>query len=174
MSKEYVDSPKDSAIQRGLYKVSEWLGLLSAIGLAGMTILTVADVTGRYFFNSPIFGTHEIIGMMLVVTGILGMAICERDGDHIMIPLIVDMMPRGMRKVLKSTSLLLSFGIYTLITYKMFDLGYYYVVKATAGVSEELGITLAPVVFVFAIGTGMYTLVLLLHLLQTLFGSKRR
>lgn len=174
MSKEYVGSPNAPEIQKGLYKVSEWLGLLSAIGLAGMTALTVADVAGRYFFNSPIFGTHELVGMLLVITGTLGMAICERDGDHIAISLIVDMMPLGIKKALRSLSLFISFSIYTLITYKMIGLGYRYAVKSSAGASEELGISLAPVVFVFAIGTGMYTLVLLLHLLLPLFGIKRR
>lgn len=174
MSKEYVYSSNAPAIQKGLYKISEWLSLLSAIGLAGMTALTVADVTGRYFFNSPIFGTHEIIGMLLVVTGTLGLAVCERDGQHIVISLIVEKMPNGVKNALRSFSLLISFIIYALITYKMFGLGYRYATKGTAGASQELGISLAPVTFVFTVGTGMYTLVLLFHLLEPLFGKKRR
>ena len=174
MSKKYVYSPDAPAIQKGLYKISEWLSLFLAMGLAGMTALTVADVTGRYFFNSPIFGTHEIIGMLLVVTGTLGLAICERDGHHIVISLIVDKMPHGVKNALRSFALLISFIIYALITYKMFSLGYRYATKGTAGASQELGISLAPVTFVFTLGTGLYTLVLLLHLLEPLFGIKRR
>ena len=108
------------------------------------------------------------------MTGTLGLAICERDGHHIVISLIVDKMPHGVKNALRSFALLISFIIYALITYKMFSLGYRYATKGTAGASQELGISLAPVTFVFTVGIGMYALVLLLHLLEPLFGIKRR
>jgi TRAP-type C4-dicarboxylate transport system permease small subunit len=52
-------------------KIISWIahacGLLGTIFLAGLMLMTVADVVLRYFFNAPILGSFEITEYLLVV-----------------------------------------------------------------------------------------------------------
>lgn len=52
-------------------KIVSWIahacGLLGTIFLAGLMLMTVADVVLRYFFNAPILGSFEITEYLLVV-----------------------------------------------------------------------------------------------------------
>ncbi|MFO1266757.1 MAG: TRAP transporter small permease [Rubrivivax sp.] len=50
---------------RALYRAGQFIGALTASGIA---LLTVADVVMRYFFNQAIFGAAEITNAMLAVT----------------------------------------------------------------------------------------------------------
>jgi energy-coupling factor transporter transmembrane protein EcfT len=56
-------------IEAGLQGVSRVMAIIAAIILAIMMLLTVADVIGRYFFSSPIKGTWEVVGLLLVFAG---------------------------------------------------------------------------------------------------------
>ncbi len=52
-------------------KIVSWIaqacGFLGFIALAGLMLMTVADVFLRYFFNAPILGSFEITEYLLVV-----------------------------------------------------------------------------------------------------------
>ena len=52
-----------SRTEAGLQRVSKVTAIIAAVVLAVMMLLTIADVAGRYFFNSPIKGTWEIVGL---------------------------------------------------------------------------------------------------------------
>jgi TRAP-type C4-dicarboxylate transport system permease small subunit len=155
-------------IEKGLYAVSMWLGVLSAAALCLMMIVTVVDVGGRYLFNKPIYGSYELIGMLLVAAGPLGMALCQKDRNHIVVSLIVDKLSPRIQIIINSIALFLSLGTYTIITWQMFKLTVQYWMRGRGGVSPDLGISLSYVSFVFAVGALLFTLVLLLHLVQSI------
>ena len=85
-------SEKDngSIFQKGIYSLSLWLGIVAAAALCAMMLLNTIDVGGRYFFNKPLFGTYELIGMLLVAAGPLGMALCEKDRSHIVVSILTE------------------------------------------------------------------------------------
>lgn len=53
---------------------------LGSLLIVAMTIGVVADVTGRYIFNSPINGTHEMVTMAVVVILYLQLSYTLRSG----------------------------------------------------------------------------------------------
>lgn len=53
---------------------------LGSLLIVGMTLAVVADVTGRYLFNSPINGTAEMVTMAVVVILYLQLAYTLRSG----------------------------------------------------------------------------------------------
>lgn len=162
-----------SAVERLLNRTSLWFGGLSAAALVVMMLITVADVGGR-IFNHPLFGSYELIGMLLVAAGPLGMALCQKEGSHITVTLVVDLLPPGVRAVLQSIALFLSLGTFSVITWKMIELTVTYYAKGRGGVSADLGISLGHVSLVFSIGALLFSLMLLLHLVKSLTRHFRR
>lgn len=61
----------------GLIVASNSLGSMLIVA---MTLAVVADVTGRYLFNSPINGTAEMVTMMVVVVLYMQIAYTLRSG----------------------------------------------------------------------------------------------
>ena len=54
-------------IEKFIHSVSKYMAIVAAVVLGVMMLLTTADVTGRYFFNAPINGTWEIVGLLLIL-----------------------------------------------------------------------------------------------------------
>lgn len=71
---------------------------LTLEGVAGATLfammlLTTADVTGRYFFNSPILGTVELTQLMLAALVFLSLpVVCWRE-EHVSVDLLDSVFP---------------------------------------------------------------------------------
>ena len=77
-------------IGRGLQLTLE--GVAGAT-LFGMMLLTTADVTGRYFFNSPILGAVELTQLMLAALVFLSLpVVCWRQ-EHISVDLLDAIFP---------------------------------------------------------------------------------
>jgi TRAP-type C4-dicarboxylate transport system permease small subunit len=71
-------------------------GLIAAVCLAAMMLLTVADVTLRAFFNAPIRGVYELIELLLAYTFFVALpAVFLRD-DNIVVNVVDDLAPRSV------------------------------------------------------------------------------
>ena len=53
-------------IKRPFHLVMASLNVLGTLWIVAITLLITADVTGRAFFNSPIFGVPEIVKISVV------------------------------------------------------------------------------------------------------------
>jgi TRAP-type C4-dicarboxylate transport system permease small subunit len=58
-----------------------------------MMALTCADVIGRYFFSSPIFGAFEITEMALAAMIFLGLPLVTLSSDHITVDVLDPVTP---------------------------------------------------------------------------------
>jgi len=163
-----------STVERVLNKASLFFGGLSALALVLMMTITVVEVVGRATINYSLYGNYELIGMLLVAAGPLGMALCQKEGNHITVTLVVDLLPPGVKAVLKSIALFLSLGVYVIITWKMTQLTITYYAKGRGGISADLGISLGHVSLVFSAGALLFSLMLLLHFVQSLTQHSRR
>jgi TRAP-type transport system small permease protein len=76
-----------------------FLNTLMATLLALMMLLMAADVVCRYFFNSPITGTYEIVGITLACIVFLGLPLCSIRDEHIKVSLFDDVMSRAFLDV---------------------------------------------------------------------------
>jgi len=69
-------------------------GVIAALFLAAMMLLTVADVVLRAFFNLPIRGVYDLVELLLAGTFFLALpAVFLRD-QHIIVDVIDGMAPR--------------------------------------------------------------------------------
>ena len=69
-----------TALDRVLGVIVETSNNLGTLVIFAMTLAVVADVTGRYVFNSPINGTHEMVTMSVVVILYLQLSYTLRSG----------------------------------------------------------------------------------------------
>lgn len=91
--------------------------MLAALCLAGMLLLTVADVVLRSLLNFPVRGVYELIELLLAGTFFLALpAVFLRD-DNILVNTIDDFAPR-LVPPLKRVALLLAVCVFVVMTWQ--------------------------------------------------------
>jgi TRAP-type C4-dicarboxylate transport system permease small subunit len=82
-------------------------GVVAALFLTGMLLLTVADVVLRTFFNYPLRGVYELIELMLAGSFFLALPCVFLRDDNILVNTIDEIWPRIV-PALKRIALILS------------------------------------------------------------------
>ena len=105
-----------------------WAIRTSALGAAGIVVLlmalVVADITGRYLFNSPVPMTYEVGSFMLVFIVFLGLAYSQLQGAHIRVEFFTLRLPPKPRALLDLLAYTLGVAIYGAIFYQGFKWAY--------------------------------------------------
>ena len=83
-----------------LGKCSSFLSGLGAIALFGMMALTMADVIGRYLFNSPILGAFEITEFLVLILIFSFLGYAQAHKVHVSVDLLITMFPRKVQRVI--------------------------------------------------------------------------
>ena len=68
-----------------LRRTLEWL---TAMILAGLMLLTFADVVGRYFFAQPLPGGHVLVQCLVCMLVFTGLPIVVKDDKHLRVRLL--------------------------------------------------------------------------------------
>jgi TRAP-type C4-dicarboxylate transport system permease small subunit len=92
-------------------------GAVAAVFLAGMLVLTVADVTLRTFFNYPLRGVYELIELMLAGSFFLALPCVFLRDDNILVNTIDEIVPRIV-PVLKRAALILSVVTFVVLVWQ--------------------------------------------------------
>lgn len=75
------------------------LGYVAAALLFGLMLLTCADVAGRYFFNSPIWGAFELTEMALAALIFAGLPLVTLRNDHVTVDLFDPVTPDWLFRI---------------------------------------------------------------------------
>lgn len=94
-------------------RVARTLGDVSAgIGVVAVALLmlhVVADVAGRYLFDTPVAGTLEAVAFWwMPAVAFLGLAVTQRVGQHIEVHVLTDRLPARFAQVLAVATLCLT------------------------------------------------------------------
>ncbi|TWA95586.1 TRAP-type C4-dicarboxylate transport system permease small subunit [Azospirillum brasilense] len=65
--------------------------------LAALVVMTIAAVFARYIFDAPLHWGEEMSGLLMIWIIMIGAIVAERDGQHLDIPLFVDLLPTRIR-----------------------------------------------------------------------------
>lgn len=85
------------------------LGALAAVVLFALMTITCADVIGRYFFNSPIYGAFEITEMLLAALIFSGLPLVTLRNDHVTVDVLDSFIPAPLARVQHVIVCLISF-----------------------------------------------------------------
>ena len=72
-------------VGRFLFTLTYWLALCGGLVLCAMAILTTISVSGRYFFNSPITGDFELIGMGTGIAVFAFLPFCQLTRQNVIV-----------------------------------------------------------------------------------------
>lgn len=163
-----------SPIERWVYKTVLAMGIIAAVGLTAMMLITIYDITMRFLFSKPIYGVYELVGMVLVLTSSFGFALCQKDKAHITITLITDMLPPKIKAFTELFGLLMSFICYGIITYMMGVDTIEFFERGMGALSGDLGINWGYISVLFFIGSLMFSIVIFMQLIQAISKMVRR
>jgi len=133
---------------------------LAAFALCLMVVLIVINVIGRYIFRMPLQGTVEIVELALVVTVIFSFAYAELQNSHVSMDEIVARFPRRVRVILIRIMYIAEAAFFFIMGWRCAILSYSYAVPDMR-VTDVLEIPIAPLIFVVAVGSVIFGLVLL-------------
>ena len=136
--------------------------------LAAMVLLTTVNVAGRYIFSAPIYGTYEIIGLLLVCLTAAGLSYCQLEKGHIRVSIITSRLSKRSQAIFDSLAYLIGVGGISLICYYSFLRAKKYLFLTRGEVTELLGIHFFPFMFILFLGFALFALLLLLHLMQSI------
>ena len=153
--------------------ISKGMAIIAAIGLGAMMLLTVADVSGRYFFNHPINGAWEMIGLLLVCAGTWGLAYCQMEKGHISVTVLLERFPPRVQAIALSVAYLIGLAGFSLICWRTLLLTNRYI-SQKGHITDTLHIPYYPFTLMMAIGAGMLALILLVDLVRSVTEAARR
>jgi TRAP-type transport system small permease protein len=127
------------------------MGYIGTFFIGIMTLLTVADVCGRYFFNQPLGGVTEVSGLLLVIVVTMGFAWNAIEGKHVSVDILMMHMPKKFQFIMNTTFLFVIFFIFGIITWRT-------IIEATEAdqVSSLLRIPLTPFMWLLVVGLVMF------------------
>lgn len=71
--------------------------VVAGSALAALVVMTIAAVIARYVFDAPLHWGEEMSGLLMIWIIMIGAIVAERDGQHLEIPLFVDLLPTRIR-----------------------------------------------------------------------------
>lgn len=156
-----------SVIEAVAFRVSKIMALIAAGFLSLMMLLTVIDVFGRYFFNSPLNGAWEMIGLSLVCAGTWALAYCQSEKGHVNVTVLLYRFSPRMEAVVLCVGYLLGLVVFSIISWGALTRAHkYYLEKGHY--TDILHIPYFPFLLIMAIGIGMLALLLLLDLIHAI------
>ena len=144
-----------------LVNAGGWLG---GIAVVALMFHIIADVFLRYFFNSPLPATIEIVSYWWMVLAVFpGIALTQRRKEHVEVTLLSDLMPESHKSVI-----ILAARVLTIIT--VGALAWYGWLAALEQMQRgeiamgSITILIWPMRFIVPLGFGLFFLQLLLDL----------
>lgn len=127
--------------------------LMSCLGIAAlfvMMVITIADVVGRYLFNSPILGVYELTEFLILILVFSFIGYTQAEKSHVSVDFLVNRLPRGPRLVIELLNHTACLGLMGLIAWMGFEKALE--LKAVGETSLNLAIPDYPFVFFLALG----------------------
>ena len=149
---------------------SRSLGVITAITLFAMMVLTFADVWGRYLLRQPVFGGYEVTEFLMGVLIFTALPLlCAREG-HVTIDILDHVLPKGFARWQRFAVNLVSAAALAVMSWRLFL--QYGSLAANNEVTMTLKIPHAPFALVFAIMAAVAVLACLVNAWCYLRGTR--
>ncbi len=154
------------ALKRVVNPLVRIINYVAAGVLALMMFITAADVLLRYIFNRPISGTMELTAYMMVVVVGFGLSYCALVKGLVSVEVLTSRFSPGVQAVLNCITYFFSFCFFSLVTWQ--SILYIKLMFESNLVSAVLLIPTFPFIAALALGSLVFTLVILVNFLDYL------
>ena len=140
------------------------------VTLAAMTLLTFADVSGRFLFQKPMLGSIELTELAMAILGGLAIFHTATQGGHIAVDLVLIRFPRRVQRIVGGFGLLLGAVTWGVIAYQVVLDGQSKI--EVNRITDVFKISVGPFEFVLAFGFGLFALTLVVEFYRLVRGKK--
>lgn len=138
---------------QGASGFTRWLrrsiALVCAVLLLAMMFLTIADVLGRYIFNSPVPGASELTELILAAVIFTGLPAASLDGDHISVDILAERLRRPAAVLLSKLVAVISSAVLALVAWRLWVIGNQ--IASYNGITPTLKLPIAPLGYLVAV-----------------------
>lgn len=139
-------------------------------GLAAMTLITFADITGRFFFGKPVLGSIELTELIMAIFGGIAIFHTATQEGHINVDVVFNRLPRRVQTIITSFGLILGAVTWGIIAYQVIGDGQS---KISLGrITDVLKIPVGPFEFVLAFGLALFSLTLIIKFFRPIRREK--
>ena len=110
-----------SRLDRALYRIEGWFGLLSGFAVFALMLLAVYSVGGRNFFNSPVRGYVDWIEVTMPLIAFMGISYAQRDGGHIRMDILVSRLRGRALWIAEFVSTFLILVVILLLIWRLYE-----------------------------------------------------
>jgi len=150
-------------------KLSKLMSVIAGVALTFIMLLTVCDVFLRYFFDRPIIGTFEIVGLGGAVAIGFALPITTWMRGHIFVDFFVVKFPKAGQNIINLITRLASIGLFYLIGHNLIKYGYDLYVSGEVSLTRQ--IPFYPVAYGMAVCCFIQCLVLICDIFK-IFGGQ--
>lgn len=108
-------------MNKAFERAARYFGLAAAAFLVVMMMVTVVDIALRSLFNIPVFGTFDIVELMMVATIFLAVPATYLREEHIVIDVVDHVAPRRFVDVLRWIGGVLTFVYLAVMGWQMIE-----------------------------------------------------
>ena len=149
--------------------VTQHVALAGGVILLAIMALTVLDVGGRYLLNRPLVGAFELTEVMMSALVASGLAYCGMRRGHVAVDVFFQKFPGALQRPIVLISNLLVLGLLFLATYQSAVQARE--IQSDGTVTGYMAIPLFPFIWVTTLGLALFSAVILLNLLRSVFGT---
>jgi TRAP-type C4-dicarboxylate transport system permease small subunit len=158
-----------------LWKTVEWISdklkMLGAACLIGMTLLTCADVVGR-FFGRPIFGSVEIVGFLATMAVAMALPFTDKMKGHVGVEILVRVFSQRTQAKIDICTRVLSLCLFGIVTWRMAL--YARTMQRSGEVSISLELPEFAIIYVTSFCFLLFTLVILKDIFDIIGKIRKR
>lgn len=106
-----------SPIRRGIDAASRLLRVVSAVMLAAIVVINIANVVGRYVLSSPFSWGEEVMLFLMIIAIFLSAPAVTWDGTNIRMDILARALPVRVRRAIEALADLVSLAVAALLVY---------------------------------------------------------
>ncbi len=149
--------------------ISKFLCFISATALGIMMFVSIADVIGRSAMH-PIKGIFEMVGLLMVIAGCLGLGYCQLVKGNIQISLVTDRLKPRWKSLILTISLFASIAVCILICWQVGVRMMENTTNGPAGQTMDLRWPVWPFMFLMVLGFAWATVVFFTDFINSIKG----
>lgn len=140
------------------------LGLIAAVELFCLMMLTCVDVIGRYFFSKPVYGGFEVTEILLAGLVFSALPLVTLRGEHVTVDLLDPVTPEPLLRIQHVAACLVSFVATGYLAWRLWLRAV--AMDAAGDTTAQLKLKLAYLTYGMAILMGLTALALLVLALR--------
>ena len=148
------------------YRLSDWFEWIGLAGMLLMMAITCIDVVGAKVFHWRLLGAIDIVTLSQIVAIAFAASMALILRRHIQVEFFIARLPRRAQAVIDSFILMLGFGLFIVIIWRLSVLGYSF--QTSGEYSATVRIPYYPFAYGIALACIPVCLVLILKFLKSL------